>query len=151
MEKTYTNSAYYNIRLTSRMIKLHTLQLLEKINAKISLDEVFTLDILKTNGKMSQRDLAKMLFKDRANTGKLALGLKNKELIDIIIETKKNRITKQLYITEKGEKLLSELWKKSKPFFDKVFVQFSEKEDILLQEMLEKLRNSIKNSLEIQI
>lgn len=151
MPKSYTNSAYYSIRLTSRFLKVFTSQLLEKLKAGISPDEVFVLDILKNKGEMSQRDLAKLLFKDRANTGKIAMSLKNKGLIDISAEQKNNRLIKQLSLTKNGIELLNSLWEKSKPVFDKISRQFTKEEDELLQNMLLKLRTGLSSVIESQI
>lgn len=151
MPKSYTNSAYYSIRLTSRFLKVFISQLLEKLRAEISTDEIFALDILKNNGAMSQRDLAKLLFKDRANTGKIATSLKNKGLIDISAEQKNNRLIKQLSLTEKGIELLNSLWEKSKPVFEKISHQFTKEEDELLQNMLSKLRKGLSSVIESQI
>ena len=151
MPKSYTNSAYYSIRLTSRFLKVFTSQLLEKLKAGISADEVFVLDILKNKGSMSQRDLAKLLFRDRANTGKIASSLKEKGLIDICAEQKNNRLIKQLSITKKGLELLTSLWEKSKPVFEKISHQFTKEEDELLQNMLYKLRAGLGSIIESQI
>ncbi len=151
MAKSYTDSAYYCIRLTSRFLKVFTAQLLGKLNAGISTDEVFALDILKSRGAMSQRDLAKLLFRDRANTGKIAAALKEKGLVEINAEQKNNRLIKQLSLTNTGVELLDSLWKKSKPLFDRISKQFTKDEDKLLRKMLLKLRTSLESVIESQI
>ena len=151
MAKSYIDSAYYNIRLTSRFIKAFITQELKKLNANISTDEVFTLDILKEKGAMSQRDLAKILFRDRANTGKIAAGLKEKGLIEISAEQKNNRLIKQLSITKKGYIIINELTEKSKPVFEKMSTQFTQQEEEILRNVLNKLRTSLGSVIESQI
>lgn len=151
MSKSYIDSAYYNIRLTSRFIKAFMQQTLEKLNVELSADEVYALDILKHKGAMSQRDLAKMLFRDRANTGKLASSLKDKGLIDISAEQKNNRLIKQLSLTKEGLLVLNDITEKGKPIMDKITKQFSEEENELLRNMLIKLRTSIGSIIESQI
>ena len=151
MTKSYIDSAYYNIRLTSRFIKAFIVQELKKLNVNITPDEVFTLDILKKMGSMSQRDLAKILFRDRANTGKIAAGLKEKGLIEISAEQKNNRLIKQLSLTAKGNEFLNEIVEKSRPVFDKISQQFTEQEEELLRNCLNKLRISLGSVIDSQI
>ena len=149
MTKSYTDSAYYSISLTSRFLKVFIVQMLDKLEAGISADEVFALDILKNNKGICQRDLAKMLFK--ANTGKLAATLRDKGLIDISAEQKNNRLIKQLSLTDKGHAFLNNLLEKSKPLFDKISHQFTKEEDELLRNMLLKLRTGLEAVIESQI
>ena len=151
MTKSYTDSAYYSISLTSRFLKVFIVQMLDKLEAGISADEVFALDILKNNKGICQRDLAKMLFKDRANTGKIASALKDKGLIEISAEQKNNRLIKQLSLTDKGHAFLNNLLEKSKPLFDKISHQFTKEEDELLRNMLLKLRTGLEAVIESQI
>ena len=115
---SYSKSIYYNVRLTSRYLKVCINQILEKLNTGISSDELFTLDILKCDGPMCQRDLAKLLFKDRANTGKIAQSLEEKGFIKINIEHKIRRLVKNLSLTQKGLDLLNYITEKSKPVID---------------------------------
>lgn len=151
MAKSYIDSAYYSIRLTSRFIKAFMAQALDKLKIGVTTDEVFTLDILNHNGAMSQRDLAKILFRDRSNTGKIASSLKDKGLININAEQKNNRLIKELSITDEGIKLLNTLLEKSKPIFDKISQQFTKEEEKLLISMLSDLRTSLGSIIESQI
>lgn len=151
MEQSYTDSAYYNIRLTSRYIKLFTTQLLKKIAKDISSDEMFTLDILKKHGNMSQRDLAKMLFRDRANTGKIANSLMKKGLINISSQQKNNRMIKELSLSKQGEDFLNEISQKSQSVFNEINSKFSREENEKLNDMLLKLRTAVQSVTEIQI
>ena len=151
MQVSYSKSIYYNVRLTSRYLKAFIAQILSKLNTGISADEVFTLDILKCDGSMCQRDLAKLLFKDRANTGKIAQSLEEKGLIQINSEQKNNRFVKNLSLTEKGIKFLNELNEKSMPILNKISEKFSEEEYEILIKSLTKIINEIKPVLETQI
>ena len=150
MQVSYSNSIYYSVRLTSRYLKAFIAQVLERLNAEISSDEVFTLDILKCNGSMCQRDLAKLLFRDRANTGKIAKSLENKGFIEIQADKKNNRMIKKLSLTEKGKVFLDELAEKSAPILDKITSQISEIEYKTLQNMLCKVRNNMSTIIEKQ-
>ena len=151
MDVNYSKSIYYNVRLTSRYIKAFIAQILENFDLGISSDELFTLDILKCDGPMCQRDLAKLLFKDRANAGKIAQSLEKKGLIKISVEQKIKRLVKNLSITKKGKDLLDKLAEKSQSLHIKISEKFSEREYEDLIEILHKIVNEIKPVLKTQI
>ena len=82
MEK-YTESMYYQIKLTEKLCKIFCKQLEDTLNLPITMDEFTMLNIIKEhNGDIHQRDIAKMLFKDRANTGKMLNKLEEKGYIE---------------------------------------------------------------------
>lgn len=151
MHISYSESIYYSIRLTSRYFKAFIEQFLDRIEANITSDEIFTLDILKCNGVMCQRDLAKLLFKDRANTGKIAQSLQEKGYINIKIEEKNNRLVKNLLLTKKGEDLLKNLEEKSIPILNELTNHVSLEEYKYLQNTLSKIRQNIKEIITTQI
>ena len=151
METSYSKSIYYNVRLTSRYIKAFIAQILETFDLGISSDELFTLDILKCDGPMCQRDLAKLLFKDRANAGKIAKSLEEKGLISIDIDQKVRRLVKKLSITQKGKDLLKKLEQKSQAIHEKISEKFSQEEYEKLISILNKITNEIRPVLKTQI
>ena len=151
MQVNYSKSIYYNIRLTSRYLKAFIAQVLEKMNIGLSSDELFTLNILKCDGPMCQRDLAKLLFKDRANTGKIARGLQEKGLIIIKAEQKVKRLVKNLSITKKGIELLNKITELNKPILDKISEKFSDEEYKNLISILSKIIGEISPILRTQI
>ena len=151
MDVSYSKSIYYNIRLTSRYIKAFIAQILENFDLGLSSDEIFTLDILKCHGSMCQRDLAKLLFKDRANTGKIARNLEEKGLIKINIEQKVKRLVKNLSLTKKGIDILKKLEEVKAPVLDKISQKFSEEEYNTLLNLLTKITTEIKPVLKRQI
>ena len=106
MRKSYTESFYYHIGLTARYLKILASQIFESVHANISFEDFVVLDLLKTEGTMCQRDLAKFLLKDRGNTGRILQNLEKKTYITIKIETKGQRITKMVYLTDKGSEYL---------------------------------------------
>ena len=70
-ELHYTDSIYYELEQTARLMKILTLQLFDKLKLNITPDEYFALDTVSVNAGICQRDLAKLLLKDRANTGRI--------------------------------------------------------------------------------
>ena len=57
------------------------MQIFQKLDLPISLDEFVILDILIDNEEICQRDLAKLILKDRPCTGRLLNSLEEKGFI----------------------------------------------------------------------
>ncbi len=107
MVKHFTDSIYYELEKTARVLRLLGVQMFEKIDAGLGGDEHAALDTISCNPNICQRDLAKLILKDRANTGKIINSLEEKKLIERCIDTKNNRLVKKVKITEKGEETLA--------------------------------------------
>lgn len=151
MKKSYVDSLYYNVRLTSRYLKFLGIQLLEKLNIDLAFDEFVALDILHKDGELCQRDLAKLILKDRAGTGRIASELEKRGLIDINIEKRCNRLIKKMTITEAGKKILDESISKLKPVLDGINADCDMEEESKLINSLKELRIKIGKILETQI
>lgn len=151
MQTSYVNSTYYQINLTARYLKKFCTQMFEKIGAEISFDEFMVLDILKNLGNMCQRDLAKQILKDRANTGRICNELCTKKYIEIKIEEKNNRPIKNCVLTRNGKKYFDKLYLKIRPILEDVLQYFDEEEEKRLQNTLIKCREKLKKIVDIQI
>lgn len=151
MKRSYTESLYYHIRLTARYIKTFAEQLFEAITDDISFEEFIALDIIANNKQICQRDLAKLIFKDRATTGRMASSLEELGLIKIVIDTKNNRLVKMLEMTKKGESLRTNVIKCLKPSFQKMSDFINENEEQKMIELLTKFREAISTVVSIQI
>ena len=110
----YTDSIHYELEQTSRLMKKVTTQLFEKLEIGLSIDEYAALDTVSVNAGICQRDLAKLILKDRANTGRILDSLEQKGFITRFIDTKNNRLVKKMGITERGLKELDTINKKVK-------------------------------------
>ena len=86
MQTHFTDTIFYQIELTAKYCKLLGSQVFEKYNAGISCEEYTVLDVLANSPKMCQRDLAKIILKDRANTGKLLDGLEKQGYIIVMLQ-----------------------------------------------------------------
>ena len=71
MQTHFTDTIFDQIELTAKYCKLLGSQVFDKYNAGRSCEEYTVLDVLANSPKMCQRDLAKIILKDRANTGKI--------------------------------------------------------------------------------
>ena len=151
MQSTYINSTYYQINLTARYLKIFAAQLFSNLGAAISFEEYIVLDILKNAGSMCQRDLAKLILKDRANTGRICNSLCEKKYIEVKVEEKNNRPVKKCYLTRNGKKYFDKLWIKIKPLLDEILQYFDEEEEKRLQNSLIKCREKLKQLVDIQI
>ena len=100
--KHFTDTIFYQIELTARYTKMLGAQLFGKLGVGLTPEEFSTLDTIASNSDLCQRDLAKLLLKDRANTGKLLDSLESKGLIERVLAVKNNRPVKIVKVTDKG-------------------------------------------------
>ena len=112
LQEHYTDTLFYQIELTAKYCKLLGTQVFEQYNTGISLEEYTVLDTVISQADLCQRDLAKLILKDRANTGKLLDGLEKKGLIVRKLSVKNNRPVKIIEITSEGRKKTEEAAKK---------------------------------------
>jgi len=82
----YTDSIHYELEQTSRLMKILTKKLFEKLEIGITMDEYAALDTISINAGICQRDLAKLIIKDRANTGRILDTLEQKGFITRFID-----------------------------------------------------------------
>lgn len=147
----FTDTIFYQIELTAKYCKLLGQQVFEKYNAGITLEEYSVLDSLICNKSLCQRDLAKMILKDRANTGKLLDGLAEKGFVEREITTKNNRPVKMVYITEKGIEKVDEVATKIRPHYKLVMEKINNRNLTKVGGLLKELREVLGDTLKIQI
>lgn len=149
--RLYTDSLYYDVKLTEKFSKMLGLQLFSKLNSPVSPEEFLVLDVTYSNPDICQRDLAKLLVKDRANTGRLLESLEKKAFIKRVVDVKNNRLVKRIVLTEEGDKILHDVMDKVLPVFDKVSSNFTEEEIRFTKDMLKRMRDTFKDIVELQI
>ena len=137
-EMKYEDSLFYLINSCSKYFNMLFEQYFKKLNMGITATEHLALMVIIDNKECSQRDLAKIILKDRANTGKLAATLAEKKLIKINLKTKNNRPAKVLTITKKGRELCNKIMQTVAPVVDKLHQEIS-------SEVIEHTKNTIKN------
>ncbi len=150
-QKHFTDSIYYDLEQTARLMKKSGNQLFEKINMGLSFDEYTALDTISCNAGICQRDLAKLILKDRANTGRLLDTLEEMGLITRFIDTKNNRLVKKMGITEKGLKKLYAINERIESHFTNTTKTFSEEEIDALQQALRRFKNCIEEFVKMNI
>lgn len=149
--RLYTDSLFYDVKLTEKYSKMLVLQLFAKLNVPVNPEELLVLDVTYSNPDICQRDLAKLLIKDRANTGRLLESLEKKNLIKRIVDVKNNRLVKRIVLTESGNNLLHDVMDKILPVFDKISEQITDSEVELVRNVLKRARDTFKEVVELQI
>ena len=148
----FTDTVMYEIELTSKYIKHMGNELFKKLGFYITPEEYTALDTINVHRDICQRDLAKLILKDRAGTGRIILSLKGKKLIERYTDTKGNRLVRKMKITEEGLNVLNSAYNVIKEVgiipFEK---HFSEQDKQNLREILQKFRNVIAEHIEIKI
>ncbi len=147
----YTDSIHYELEQTSRLMKKVTTQLFEKLEIGLSLDEYAALDTVSVNAGICQRDLARLILKDRANTGRILDSLEQKGFITRFIDTKNNRLVKKMGITERGLRELDTINKKVKQYLESVTKTISDEDIERVQETLKSFRLELEKVVEINI
>ena len=151
MQEHFTNTIFYQIELTAKYCKLLGLQVFEKYGTGISCEEYSVLDVLANSPKMCQRDLAKIILKDRANTGKLLDSLEKRGYVSRTLSIKNNRPVKIVEITDEGAKKAEEVLEKIKQHFQRVMEKVNNSRVAKVSDLLKKLREILDETLEIQI
>ena len=95
--------------------------------------------------------MAKLILKDRANTGRILNSLEEKNLITRCVDVKNNRLVKRLAITVEGNRQLEDINKKIKDFLKNISCKFSPEETDRLQHSLREFRKSLKEFAEMNI
>lgn len=151
----YTDSIHYEMEQTVRIMKKLSVQTFHKLNIEIAPDEYSTLDTISINAGICQRDLAKLILKDRANTGRILDSLEAKGYITRFIDTKGNRLVKKVGITELGYNELNAINKKLESHFNNLAGSLLKKvshEDIMkMHETLKCFREDLETVVELNI
>ena len=151
MKEHFRNTIFYQIELTAKYCKMLGAQVFEQYNIGITVEEYTILDTLLSQNELCQRDLAKLILKDRANTGKLLDGLEKKGFISRKLSIKNNRPVKLIEITDAGINEAEEAAKRIRPHYIAIKEQIDNTDIAKVGELLTELRNLLNESLKIQI
>ena len=138
MEIKYENSIIYQIHSSAKHFDKLFDQFFKEINIGVNAAEHLALMIVHDTKNCCQRDLARVMLKDRANTGKLAKSLEEKGLIKIEATIKNNRAVKILTLTTKGEKMVKDSMHLFEPLKQKIISEYSLEK---LKEMTQSLKD----------
>lgn len=147
----YTESINYEIERTARALKLLGVQLFNDLGLEVQLDEYCALDVISCHENICQRDLAKYILKDRANTGRILNSLEEKGFIKRINDTRNNRLIKRINLTPDGENVLHCTSEKLKNHVTRTVQPFQAKEVKQLNQSIKKFREHLESLLELKI
>ena len=147
----YTESIIYDIELTARVIKLMSAQLFNDIKSCLLPEEYTALDVILCKPGICQRDLAKLIFKDRANTGRILNSLEKKGFIKRFADIKNNRLVRKMELTDIGYKEFKLINRKLKESIKKMTKKFPRNTINNLQKSLIDFRVGIENVLNLNI
>ncbi len=149
--KHFTDTIFYQIELTARYTKMLGMQLFGKLGVGLTIEEFSALDTISANEELCQRDLAKLILKDRANTGKLLDSLEAKGLIKRDLAMKNNRPVKIVSITEDGKKTYCDIYSRLEPHHKIVEEKIANTNLSKVGELLRELREVLEDTIDIDI
>ena len=150
-QEHFINTIFYQIELTAKYCKLLGQQVFEQYNIGISVEEFAALDTILCSGELCQRDLAKLILKDRANTGKLLDALEKKGYIKRILAVKNNRPVKIIELTQEGKDKVTDAVNKIRPHYLEVKKRIDNSDLAKVKDMLRELRQMLNETVNIQI
>ena len=136
----YTDSIHYELEQTSRLMNMLTNQLFKKLELSITFDEYIALDTV-----------AKLILKDRANTGRILNELEQKGFITRFIDTKNNRLVKKMGITETGLQELNSINNKIKTYLSGVTKRIPPEDVDKVRDILRAFRLELDKKVETNI
>lgn len=149
--KHYFESSLYLMEQTVIYTKIKGAQFFNELKIGVTIDQFVALDAISANENICQRDLSKLILKDRSNTGRILNILEEKGFITRALEAKGKRPVKKIYITEKGKKLVEESVPRLRSAFQQVFEDVSDEELAVLRGILNKMKTSLSKTTSIQI
>ncbi len=150
-DKHYINTIYYKIEQTAKYCRYLGNQVFQKLNLPITLDEFATLDTIKIYGEICQRDLAKLILKDRPGTGRILNILEDRGFIKRFADTKNNRLVRKMSLTNQGEKILDKATKVLKEYFNNLPEFLSQSDIEVLDQSIQKFRKGLEQEVAMNI
>ena len=144
MVEHYTKTLPYELELTSRVLHEAAKKFFEECNFPITPEEFAILDCLYLKPDMIQIDLAKMILKGRAHTGRFLKSLEEKNYIKRTPVKHKSKTIIKNIITPEGLSLYNSMRKK----MDKCIEETNPQLNIEINDVIRLLQNIRKNCTE---
>ncbi len=150
-EQHYINTLYYQIEQTAKYCRYLGAQLFRKLDVNVSVEELVTLDTLSLNDGICQRDLAKLILKDRPATGRVLNTLEDKGYIKRSADTKNNRLVRKITMTKEGKLELKKVIDMIKVYLKNVPHEFSEEKIEEMKSNMCEFRKILEKEVEFNI
>ena len=147
----FSKSVFYKITQLSIYLDTLAKNFFEIRNVDLTIDEFHALNAILNYPDICQRDLAKLLLRDRVRTGRILTSLEEKGYIKRTNDTKNNRLVRRLQITKSGEKIYSNEFKIMTQIMSKLLEKFSMEQMEELRVSLSKLENALAELVEFNI
>ena len=147
----YIESIYYQLEQTARYCRYLGSQIFQKLDMPVSMDEFVTMDTISLNDGMCQRELAKLILKDRANTGRILNSLEEKGYIERFVDTKNNRLVRKMRLTPEGREITTKVSKVLREYIEKLPKVLSENDKFEIMESLKTFREGLEQEVEMKI
>ena len=147
----YTDSIYYQLEQTAKYCKYLGMQIFQKLDLPINLDEFVILDILIDNEEICQRDLAKLILKDRPSTGRLLNSLEEKGYLERFVDTKNNRLVRKMKLTPLGLETTKEVTTIIRNYIEKLPKVLPDEDKAELINSIKKFREGLEKEVEMKI
>ena len=153
MEKQihYIDSIFYQIEQTAKYCRCLSVQLFQKLELDVTFDEFIVLDTIDANESICQRELAKLILKDRASTGRLLNSLEEKGCVERFVDTKNNRLVRKMKLSEKGGKILVDTTEKIRDYVGTLPQVFNEQDKESLIKAIINFRQNIEKEVQMKI
>ena len=149
--KHYTETIYYEMEQTGKIMKLLATQFFNKLGIGLMPGEYIALDVIACNENICQRDLAKLILKDRATTGRLVESLEKKGFVSRSVDTKNNRLVRNLSVTKDGYKIIKDITNEIKRRLEGTGNIISETEIATLKDGIRTFRAGLEKLIELKI
>lgn len=147
----YTQTIFYQIEQTAKYCRFLGAQVFQKLNMPVTPDEFAAMDVIYAHGAMCQRELAKLILKDRPNTGRILNLLEEKGYIERFLDTKNNRLVRKMKLTSAGEEVTLNVSKALREYIEKLPKIFSENDKKDLMDLIKRFRLSLEQEVEMKI
>lgn len=141
----YTRSLPYELELTSRVLHEVAKCFFERNNYPVSQDEFIILDCLYMYPDIIQIELAKLILKGRAHTGKFLKSLEEKKLIERTPAKQGSKIVMKISVTPKGHEVYETI---SKSLDEHIQESNSDYEIEKVREVIDMLRGIREKAVE---
>lgn len=147
----YIESIYYQLEQTAKYCRYLGSQIFQKLDLPVSMDEFVAMDTISLNDGMCQRELAKLILKDRANTGRILNSLEEKGYIERFVDTKNNRLVRKMRLTPEGREITAKVSKILREYIEKLPKVLSENDKFEIMESLKRFREGLEQEVEMKI
>ena len=147
----FSKTVFYKIEQLSIYTQMLAKNFFEIRKIDLNSDEFAAMNFIINNPGICQRDLAKLILRDRVRTGRIISSLEEKGFVERINNTKNNRLVKMLKITVKGKRMYDKQFSIMSQLFDKMLDKFSEDKMTELMTTLTELEKVLAEVVELNI